>query len=356
MRCRNYGIDFLRILAMFMIVVLHTLGQGGLLDSVNEFSGKYWIVWVLELACYCAVNCYALISGYVMHATAIKGSKILELWLQIVFYTMLITIIMFVIFPESQGWGNVINAIFPITRGQYWYLSAYFGMYIFIPLLNIVIEKAEQKVIKNVIIGTFLMMSVLATVLRTDAYYLNYGYSVFWLCYLYLTGAYIERYKVFENIKKERLLILYIAMVGITCISKAFPLLDMKYILGEPVGRGMLVSYTSPTIVLAGVFLFGFCSKLEFGQSTRKIIAFLAPASLGVYIIHAQPLIWEKLIAGFAAPFIFSNCLIMAGKVLVSAFLIWFACLIVDKLRIYLFQLIRIKNICQKIDEWGKKL
>ena len=41
---KNYGIEWLRILSMYMVAVLHTLGQGGTFG---------------------AVDCFALISGYV---------------------------------------------------------------------------------------------------------------------------------------------------------------------------------------------------------------------------------------------------------------------------------------------------
>lgn len=60
---RNYGIDALRIVSMLMVVTLHVLGHGGVLKIAE--SEKYWIVWFLEISAYCAVNCYALISGYV---------------------------------------------------------------------------------------------------------------------------------------------------------------------------------------------------------------------------------------------------------------------------------------------------
>ena len=35
---RNYGIDLLRIVSMFMVVLLHTLGQGGILKSTVPFG------------------------------------------------------------------------------------------------------------------------------------------------------------------------------------------------------------------------------------------------------------------------------------------------------------------------------
>jgi surface polysaccharide O-acyltransferase-like enzyme len=37
MKTRNYGIDFLRMISMIMIVMLHTLGHGGILRSVSFY-------------------------------------------------------------------------------------------------------------------------------------------------------------------------------------------------------------------------------------------------------------------------------------------------------------------------------
>ena len=64
-RERNYGVDFLRIIATFMVLTLHILGQGGLLVTLTSGTVRYHVFWFLEVVCYCAVNCYGLISGYV---------------------------------------------------------------------------------------------------------------------------------------------------------------------------------------------------------------------------------------------------------------------------------------------------
>lgn len=32
---RNYGLDLLRMTAMFMVLLLHTMGQGGILEHLN---------------------------------------------------------------------------------------------------------------------------------------------------------------------------------------------------------------------------------------------------------------------------------------------------------------------------------
>ena len=57
---RNYGIDLLRLVAMFMVVVLHVLGHGGILNAATGIN--YSISMLLRICAYCAVDCYAIIS------------------------------------------------------------------------------------------------------------------------------------------------------------------------------------------------------------------------------------------------------------------------------------------------------
>ena len=85
---RNYGLDLLRMVAMLMVVVLHILGKGGVLSACEPLSGQYELLWLLEIAAYCACNCYALISGYVIVDSKFRYSSIIALWLRIAFYTV----------------------------------------------------------------------------------------------------------------------------------------------------------------------------------------------------------------------------------------------------------------------------
>ena len=39
---RNYGLDIARIIAMCGIIILHILGQGGILKNIHMDNEKYW--------------------------------------------------------------------------------------------------------------------------------------------------------------------------------------------------------------------------------------------------------------------------------------------------------------------------
>ena len=68
---RNYGIDCLRLVAMFMIVIIHILGKGGIVKAATGY--KFAEAWFWEISTCCAVNCYAMISGYVYYSDSEKN-------------------------------------------------------------------------------------------------------------------------------------------------------------------------------------------------------------------------------------------------------------------------------------------
>ena len=127
---RNYGIDLLRIISMFCIVILHCLGQGGILKNAVINSNQYKFAWFMEIFAYCAVDIFALISGYVSYSKEEKRTKYsnyLNIWLQVVFYGLLVTGIFNIIKPELIHKRDYLLVLFPVTNGLYWYVSAYTG-------------------------------------------------------------------------------------------------------------------------------------------------------------------------------------------------------------------------------------
>lgn len=113
---RNYGIDLLRLISMFMVVILHVLGNGGILASTTNLSLKGEVYWALEILCYGAVNIYAIISGYVGYKTKHKVSHLITLSLQIAFFAIMVTIINVVILLSNNEpilISSVIKNLFP---------------------------------------------------------------------------------------------------------------------------------------------------------------------------------------------------------------------------------------------------
>lgn len=346
---RNYGVDLLRVLAMFMIVLLHLLRQGGVVESVEPNSLNFHITWLLEALCYSAVNVYALISGYVLCEKKFHLSRMINLWLSIVFYTFSIFIIMYFIGKEPINLNNIANAILPITRHQYWYLSSYFGLLLLSPFLNKAFVSFDKKELFLIICLSFLLVSILPSLCYSDPFYMHGGFSTLWLCALYLVGGGLKKCDFASKLSSKSLLLIIFFMAGVTYFSK----LGLVYIFekfGMHTNGCTFYTYISPTIIVMSVaFFLLFCNR-KIAKYPLTVINFFSPMTLGVYIIHANPLVWKHLIKDISSTFVSLNAFFFFAAVLSLAITIYFICSIIDFVRIKLFQLFCVKRFIESIE------
>lgn len=129
---------------MFLVPILHILGNGGVLANTPWMSSQYLAGWLLETVALCAVDCFALISGYVGSTAKFRWSRVGNLWLGIVFYTLLLTALFAVWMPEVVSKRTWFGAIFPITSNQYWFMTAYVGMFFLHPPDEFGAREGEQ--------------------------------------------------------------------------------------------------------------------------------------------------------------------------------------------------------------------
>ena len=71
----NSGINLFKLFSMFMIAQLHILGMGGIIGATAG-TAAYYHAFFMQNAAFCAVNCYALASGYLMFGKKIRLSRI----------------------------------------------------------------------------------------------------------------------------------------------------------------------------------------------------------------------------------------------------------------------------------------
>lgn len=344
---RNYGIDLLRILSMLFVIIIHVLGHGGVLGAFEHFSSQYLMAWLLEMGVYCAVNCYALISGYVGYNSKYKYSNIVYLHSQVQFYAIIISVIFAVMIPGSVGVRGIIKAFFPVGFNLCWYFTAYFCLFFFIPYLNWFVEKLNKK--QAIVLCAFfiilfsIMQSVFGHVYDSAA-----GYSVIWLCILYIMGACLRKYNISDKVKDRKTLAIYFVAILITCLSKFGIGIITSKIWGEPRYDKILVSYISPTIILAAVSLLLFFSRLKLKGYMIKIVSFLAPLSFGVYLIHDFPLVRIYLMKKAFVNVVNMNPILMVTVIIGSAVIIFVICAFIDWIRLMLFNIFKVKVLCEK--------
>ena len=355
MKKRDYNVDLFRVLATIFVVILHVLGQGGILDKASPDGALYWIAWLLEIMALCAVNCFALISGYIMVNKTIKLKNILGLWFQVFFYSLLISALIFVVIPEARSFKNLVLAFLPILGKQWWYASTYFALFFLIPILNAAINNISKKTFEKFLLVILVGVCIVDCVIPKDPFVFNNGYSVIWLMLLYFFGAYIRKYDLKEKITASKSALAFAILIVLTWLSKICIHYATKMILGEAMLDDTFVSYISITIVLAAVSLFLFCLNVKINNVFQKVVLFFAPATFGVYLIHVHPLVFQFVIKDAFVGFADKMLVLMPACVLAAAVAIFLLCSVIDLARIQFFKLIRIDRLCEIIENKVRK-
>ncbi len=191
-RERNYGIDVLKVISMYMVVVLHVLLWSGVIGNSSVSTGQFWMAWFMESAAYCAVNCFAIATGYLMCGHKFKYRRIVPIILTALLYSVVITFVYTVFHPEYLN-AIVILKLPPVLGNNWWYLTSYFCLFFFIPYINILIERLSKKQFFVLLLSGFLLISATNVIAaEVDLMETTWGYSVWWLMYCYLIGAWIK--------------------------------------------------------------------------------------------------------------------------------------------------------------------
>ena len=349
---RNYGIDLLRVFSMYMVVVQHLLLHKGIYSQpfMSPTPADYIVRWMMYIFCYCAVNCFALISGYVSESRyRFTFTPLITLWLRTFFYTFIITALFAVFLPEKVGKTEWLGAFFPVYTNQYWYISSYYGLLVLIPFLNLGLNTLSNGQIKKLSMLLIAAFSVFPTLFPYDVMNTASGFSVMWLIVMYILGVYLRR----RGKPKSSAFICFVCYVSMSLTSFA-----VKMILSNFHGKedfyelaksNLLVSYTSPTMVGAAVFLLLFFIQLDIPVIIKKVLDVISPLSLGVYIIHTHPLIWLELMPK-TTKYIGNTTLSTVLSVIVIAAVIYTVCTIIEILRSQLFKLLKVQKLSEKAE------
>ena len=349
---KNNGIELLRIIAMFMIVVLHILGigQNGIIERVSPNSLQFHMAWMLEITCFCAVNIYGLISGYVLCDKTFRLSRLINLWFSTAFYTIAITVIANICGLKSLTINSLLDAFFPISRQQYWYLSSYCGVLLLAPFLNIALAKVEGREVKKILIPATLVISILPTLFSRDPLSTHVGYSTIWLCVMYLVGGWLKKADIKSRMKSWWLVAIFGIMVLVTYFSKIILIYITKNWFNIDNECNVLITYISPTIIISSVALFLLVIKGNFSAFQARIICFFSPMTLGVYIIHTNSFIWPRFAQNLAGYFVQYGAVKFIIAILAAVLVVYLACTAIEFFRIKLFQLVHVRQFSEYLE------
>ena len=328
-REKHYGVELLRILAVFFVLLLHILGVGGVYANTGsnivttERTANYVLSWTFETAAFCAVDLFALISGFVGLHASFKLKRWMRLWALCVFWG----VVTFLLFDHGvaffQGFndlllkmgldvGPTVNRLVPkakdyrdvvLTIGskQFWYFNMYTLLFIFLPILNAGLQKLDKKPLAVTSFVLFFAASFYRTAVNRDLFVLSNGYSAIWLIILYVVGATAKKY--YDDgfrVKKWICLLGYLLSIGVSVGFKF--LYDWLYTRHPDVDKyrkygDILIGYTGPFIVIGSLLLlFLFVQFTLRTKVGRKITLTFSAASFGIYVIQVTTPFWYQFL------------------------------------------------------------
>ena len=348
----NYGIELLRILSMYFIIVLHVLGQGGVSTAAKQGSAQYNASWIMLAFTYCAVNCYGFISGYVGFRSRFKLSKLIILWLTVVSINCGIWLIFYFFSPSLTDVYPISRCFTPLMGNQYWYFTCYFGLYILSPVLNAAIRSLAKGTYAFMLLLSLPVFSLLPYYAQKDLFVTNTGYSLIWLILLYLTGAY---FKLHVHFKKRKTwiclcLVLYAASALFIALRKFSAESRIMQSDQEYTPFYSDYSYTSLPVIICSVCLFIVFSQICINRNVpQKIISFFSKATFSIYIAHTNHFIWGGILEDRFTDFAAINAEKTVVFTLAVAAVIFIICLIFEKIRKFIFSILKIEILLKKI-------
>lgn len=285
---RNSTLELLRILSMFMILGLHYIAPqigGGLQTTV---PANLLFLHVAESACIPAVNVFVLISGYFLCEKKTTGlRKAVELYL-----VMVVIDLALLLFGVLHGdcifsFRALAISLVPFAFGQHWFLETYILLLLFLPFLNLLLERLSQSAHALLIGIQMLIFSLWPSFLPSSPLTDN-GYGLTNFITVYLIAAYLRRHVHFRNQKASAVfgLLGWLFSVAIIAVSSYIPYLQ---------SQAWRYCYLFAITASVGIFVF----FLNLPAFFNRAVNLISSTVFDIYIAHAfvllQPFVYEEL-------------------------------------------------------------
>lgn len=272
---RESGIELLRILAMLAIVMEHFITQSPLTDTtidlhriLNTFLGSGARI---------CVNIFVFIGAWFMVDSRFKAERPIRLYLEVVFYSIPLTLTMLAI-GQHGGTRQVIQGMIPFFGRSVWFASAYISLVALSPFLNHVFALPAKR--QTLLMGLlFTLYCIVATIPSSTP--LDYIADFTWFCIAYLLVGWAKHSSLIDRIH-----IKWAALVGGLGIYAALCLISLSPRL-QWIGRYWLDNIKSLPNAACALMLFVFFLKVKIGSV--RTINLIARSVFAVYIVHQVP-------------------------------------------------------------------
>lgn len=298
---RNLGLEWLRSCSMFMIILLHSIDHSGLYETLKEGTLLYTYEQYIYALVQVCVNCFVLISGYFLVQSKFKLKKLISLWIEVVFYSLVIKLIMMVFGEIPFSIVSLASCFVPILTGRYWFVTIYFGMYLMFPFYNIAIKAMDERQHKSLVVLLIVLFSGMSSVYPSFKGMNSGGaWGLAWFTVLYFIAAYFRRYYVPEKRDKKSLAVFFAIPIIMTLALVVVQKMKLDALINMVKNWW---KYDSIPVVIASIALFK--AFISIGNKSlngcgNQFIVKISSTTFGIYLMHAHAnvcteVMWKRL-------------------------------------------------------------
>ena len=273
---RQSNIELLRIVAMFLVLIVHS-DFWALDPPVKEDFAvaplSAWTKSFFEFIGIVCVNTFVLISGWFGIKPTVKG--FLNFIFQCLFFLLGIYFTVHILHGTTAEISP--NGVWRYLSEHHgnWFVTAYACLYILSPLLNLYLKKTTRRQQKIVLIIFFAFQTIFGWITRS-AHFIQSGYTAFSLVGLYLLGRYTNSHM--PKLRGKTSICLGIYAITVILDTLGF------YAVRQYGSNLHMYAYVNPLVIIGALSLVLAFDSMKIGYC--KTINFIAKSSFAVYLLH----------------------------------------------------------------------
>lgn len=341
-RIRQSNIELLRILAMFMICVIHA----NMVSLQHPNTNELLISPIPTITRYCieslgivGVNIFVFISGWFTINTRKKSVfafifQILMLWGG--------SFMLFCMIGLTEFNLTNISEIFAFSSYD-WFIKSYIVLLILAPVLNKYLEHSSEKLQRLIIFYFFLFTCTYGWFGGAKRFFVS-GYTPLFFIGLYLLSHYVRC--CYHQNSTPRMIKFLVSMDKKYDLALFFTCAIINTFLGviglyfnKSNAYGLVYAYTNPFTIIGALYLLLYFSKLDI--QSNVFINYFAKGSFAVYLLHSEKTVIRPLFTkSVCVLYNFSSGIFCIVSIFIFLLFVYIVSVIIDRPRILLWKFI----------------
>ena len=289
---RDSGIELLKIFAIFVIVINHTvqsltneaynIPNNGFVIDISRATTNIQCI-LLQIFRHFGVlgnSVFFICSAWFLLKSKNWNKKkwlfmVIEIWV----VSIVIFIITYIILHGNISIGIIISSLFPTTFGNNWYMTCYLLFYPIHPILNSIVNMMNQRQLFR---STLVMVFLYVFMNFINCSWFFSSAIILWIT-IYFAIAYMQKYLMsfVDNIRENIILFIIgvIGFIGIILITDICGLYSQ--VLSDKVMRW--VNNCNPFLLAMSIAMFNIARNIHF---KNRFINYISKLSLLIYIRH----------------------------------------------------------------------